>query len=243
MEFINQYKQLLKLQVFRILGTIVVFAAVQIIMSLGIAVGFTYLYTDIDKQTLLYLATGAPTIVIIMTGLVIMPVQISNGRLEGHGEFLRTLPVNRAAIILADTTIWIVVTIPSIVIAVLATHFMFRPGFHITFWAVPGYLVCILTSIGVGYGFAYAMPPMIAMAFSQVIAFIALMFSPINFPLERFPAWLQAVHQFLPIDAMAKIIRASLASGTFELNGADVVKIAVWCVLGFAVSIRILNQS
>ncbi len=102
MVFANQYRQVLKLQAFRILGTIVVFTIAQIIMSLGIAIGFTYLYSDIERQTLLYLATGAPTIVIIITGLVIMPIQISNARVEGHGEFLRTLPVNRAAIILAS---------------------------------------------------------------------------------------------------------------------------------------------
>jgi len=242
MVFANQYKQVLKFQVFRIVGSIAVFTIVQIIISLGIAIGFTYLYSDVDQQSILYLATGAPTIVLIMTGLVILPNQISNARIEGHGEFLRTLPVNRAAIIMADTTIWLLVTIPGIVISTLATNFIFQPGFHISFWFIPAYLLCALTCIGVGYGFSYAMPPMLAMALSQVIAFMALMFSPINFPMSRLPAWLQVVHTILPIDAMAQIMRASLAVSSFEVNSLTVIKAIVWCIVGYGTSIAILNK-
>lgn len=242
MVFANQYRQVLKLQVYRILGTIMVYAITQIILALGIAIGFTYLYADIDEQSLLYLATGAPTIAIILTGLVIMPNQICNARIEGHGDFLRTLPLNRAAIILADTTIWLIVTIPCIVISTLATHFIFQPGFQISLWAIPAYLLCTLTCIWVGYGFAYIMPPMLAMAFAQVLGFVVLMFSPINFPMDRFPVWLQTIHTVLPIDAMAKIMRAAFVAGTFDLNIFDVAKVFIWCVLGFTVAIKILNK-
>ncbi len=242
MVFANQYKQVLKLQSFRVFGSIVVFTIVQIIVSLGIAIGFTYLYSDADRQSILYLATGAPTIVLIMTGLVILPNQISNARIEGHGEFLRTLPVNRVAIIMADTTIWLLVTIPGIAVSSIATNFIFNPGFSVSPWFIPLYLLCALTCIGVGYGFSYAMPPMLAMALSQVIAFIALMFSPINFPMSRLPGWLQVVHTILPIDSMAQIMRSTLAYNTFDLDSWVVVKVLIWCILGFIVSIRILNK-
>lgn len=242
MVFVNQYKQVLKLQTFRILGSIIVFTVMQIIISLGIAIGFTYLYADVDTQSILYLATGAPTIVLIMTGLVILPNQISSARMEGHGEFLRTLPVNRAAIIMADTTIWLFVTIPGIIISTLATNLIFQPGFHLSLWFIPAYLLCALTCIGVGYGFSYAMPPMLAMALSQVIAFMALMFSPINFPMSRLPMWLQIVHTILPIDSMAQIMRATLANSTFEVSSLTVIKAIIWCIFGYAASIRILNR-
>lgn len=242
MVLLNQYKQVLKLQFFRILGSIVVFTIVLIIISLGIAIGFTYLYSDVDQQSILYLATGAPTIVLIMTGLVILPNQITNARIEGHGEFLRTLPVNRAAIIMADTTIWLLLTIPGIIISTLATHFIFQPGYSISLWFIPAYLLCALTCIGVGYGFSYAMPPMVAMALSQVIAFMALMFSPINFPMSRLPVWLQVVHTILPIDAMAQIMRASLAVSSFDISALTIIKAVLWCVIGYSVSIRILNK-
>ncbi len=242
MTLFDQYKQVLKLQYLRIRGTIVVFAIMQIIISLGIAIGFTYLYADVDSQSILYLATGAPTIVIIMTGLVILPNQISSARIEGHGEFLRTLPVKRLSIILADTTIWILVTIPGIVISLLVTYLMYKPNFDISILVLPVYLLSALTCIGVGYAFSYAMPPMFALALSQVIAFMALMFSPINFPMERLPFWLQVVHNILPISSIAKIMRFSLASTTFTANSVDILKVLLWCVGGYIISVKILNR-
>lgn len=242
MQLANQYKQVLKLQSLRILGSIIVFAVMQIIISLGIAIGFTYLFDAADKSSILYLSTGAPTIVLIMTGLVILPNQITNARMEGHGEFLRTLPVNRAAIVLADTTIWVLVTIPGIIISTIVTSLIFNPGYSFSPAFILAYLLCCLTCIGIGYGFSYALPPMIAMALSQVIAFTALMFSPINFPIERLPGWLQVIHRILPIDAMAQVIRATMASSNFEVSWVTCLKLLVWCIVGYFVAIAVLNK-
>lgn len=176
MLFANQYVQVLKLQSFRILGSIEVFAIMQVIISLGIAIGFTYLLDTTDSVSILYLSTGAPTIVLIMTGLVILPNQISSARMEGHADFLRTLPVNRASIILADSTIWLLITIPGVIISTITTNLLFNPGYQFSPMFILAYLLCGLTCVGIGYGFSYALPPMIAMALSQVIAFTALMF-------------------------------------------------------------------
>ena len=243
MSFFNQYKQVMQLQSARSLGTLIVFMVLQIIIALGVAIGFTYLNSDPgNKQSLLYLATGAPTIVLLITGLVMLPYQVCSARLEGHGEFLRTLPVNRAAIVLADATLAFVLTIPGIIISTLVTHMMFDPGFSIAIGIIPIYLLSALTSIGVGYGFAYAMPPMLAMALSQALAFVVLMFSPVNFPMERLPEWLQAVHQVLPIDSLAQLMRSMLAEGTFAFSWVALVKIAAWCLFGFWAAIKVLNR-
>lgn len=242
MVLLHQYTQVLKLQFFRMSGLIVVMAFVQIILALGIAIGFTFLYSDIDPQSLLYLATGAPTVIILITGLSLMPMQIANAKIDGHAEFLRTLPVNRIAIMMADATIWILETVPGIVIATLVTHLIYQPGFDVSLWSIPAYLLCVITSIGVGYGFSYALPPMLAISISQILVFITLTFSPITFPASRFPMWLQTVHTILPIDSMAQIMRASFATGTFDLNPYDIIKVTIWCALGFVLAIRVLNK-
>ena len=143
-----QYKQTLKMQFFRNAGFFVVIAMMQIIISLGIAVGFTYLFSEPQQQSLLYLATGAPTIVLLMTGLVLLPVHITNNRSEGYDEFLRTLPVNRAAIFLADTTIWLLITLPGIIISMLVTNVMFAPGYAVSPWFFLAFLLCGLTCVG-----------------------------------------------------------------------------------------------
>lgn len=92
-------------------------AIMQIIISLGIVIGFTYLFSNPEQQSILYLATGVPTIVLLLTGLVLLLVHITNNHSQGYDEFLRTLPVNRVAILLADTTIWVLISLPGILIS------------------------------------------------------------------------------------------------------------------------------
>jgi len=237
------YKHVLKLQFFRQAGFISVFVTmIMVIISLGVAIGFTYIHGDPDGYTTLFLATAAPTIVCIMTGLVLLPTQNVSAKSAGYTEFLRTLPVNRVAIILADATIWTLATIPGIIIALVVTHFMFGPGFEISIWALPAYLLVVLTCIVVGYGYSFALPAGPAMTISQVLAFAALMFSPINFPADRLPTWLQIVHRVLPIESMAEIMRAALAGSVFEVSIFSVAKVIAWCVGGLAVSVWVLNR-
>jgi len=243
MSIASSYKHVLKLQFFRQAGFISVFVTlIMVIISLGVAIGFTYIHGDPDGYTTLFLATAAPTIVCIMTGLVLLPTQNVSAKSAGYTEFLRTLPVNRAVIILADATIWTLATIPGIIIALLVTHFMFAPGFDISIWALPAYLLVVFTCIIVGYGYSFALPAGIAMTISQVLAFMALMFSPINFPADRLPTWLQIVHRVLPIEAMAQMMRTVLARSAFEVSTFSIIKIVVWCIGGFVLSVWVLNR-
>lgn len=242
MSHVQQIKYMFQLQFSRMKGIVVVMAILQIIIALGIAIGYTYLFSDPDGKTTLFLATGAPTIVLIMTGLVILPMQNATAKIEGYNDFIRTLPINRFAVIAADTIMWFTITLPGFIIATTCTHFMFKPGYAISWSIVPVYLLAALTCIGVGYGYSFVMDAELAMALSQVIAFGALMFSPINFPLERLPRWLQVLHKILPIDSMAQIMRTSMASTTFATNSGEYIKLIIWCLAGYGSAIYVLNK-
>src|SRR5699024_6557953 len=126
-----------------------------IIISLGIVVGFHYLIGESNTEATLYLATGAPTLVLIITGLVLLPQQIATSKTEWYHKFLRTWPVNRGVILIADTLIWLIVAIPGIIISIMVAHFMFHPGYDVAWTIVPAFLLLALTTIGVGYGFSY----------------------------------------------------------------------------------------
>lgn len=180
MKIANDFKYVFQMQLFRSIGPLMFFTIIQVFMSLGIVIGFRYLFDDLDNQSLLYLATGS-TFILVLTGLVILPMQIGNAKVEGYVEFTRTWPVNRAVIIGADTSIWLGITIPGLCIATLFAHLMFNPGYDISWTVIPALLLIALTSIGVGYGFSYLFPQDVTFAVSQFIAFGALMFSPLNF--------------------------------------------------------------
>ncbi len=242
MSFVKQVKYVFSMQFLRNYGNLMFFSVIQIMISLGIVIGFSYLFSSPESGTLLYLATGAPTIVLIMIGLVILPNQTITAKAEGYVEFIRTWPVKRAAIVVSDTLMWFMATFPGIVVSTICAHFIFRPGYAISWTVAPAILLTALTCIGIGYGYSYALPVTGAMALSQVLAFGALMFSPINFPMERLPVWLQMLHQILPIHSMSQVMRASMASTTFTATPYNYVNLTIWCIIGYGWAISVLNR-
>jgi len=239
---LSHYKYVFQMQFLRNSGFFVFLTLIQILIAIGIVIGFTYLIPDPSTSSILYLATGAPTIILIMTGLVILPQQIGTSKADGYMEFMRTWPVKRSIILGADTSLWLLITVPGIVVSSFVAHSLYHPGYDISWTVVPALLMIALTSIGVGYGFSYLLPPQASLGLSQVIVFGALMFSPINFPIERLPEWLQTLHGVLPLHSMAEIMRASLASSTFTASMENYIILIVWCVVGYGGAIFILGK-
>lgn len=239
----GQLKHVMSLQARKQGSYLVVFTVIMVIVALGVVVGFSFLLSNPGGTELLYLATGAPTIVMIMTALVTVPMQNASARLAGYIDFIKSLPVSRKQFLFADVIIWAAITVPAIVISVLVAHLVYQPGFSISWTIVPVYLLMVASCFGIGYGYSFVMPAEPAMALSQVIAFTALMFSPINFPIERLPEWLQYVHMALPLYHMAEVMRASLAHETFQASIVSYIVLGVWSVLGFAGAIRVLERA
>ena len=98
------------------------------------------------------------------------------------------------------------------------------------------------TAAAVGYAMASLLPPMIAMLLTQVLVIGVLVFSPINFPAERLPEWLQAVHAVLPVQAMGEVVRGSLASETFALTAGPFILLTAWCLVALGLSYLTLRR-
>lgn len=242
MKMLSEFKYVFQIQYLRNYEFLIFFALIQILISIGIVIGFTYLMATPDDYSVLYLATGAPTLILIITGMVIVPQQIGTAKTDGYLEYMRTWPVKRSSILGADTVMWILITIPGITISSIVAYFMFDPGYDVSWTIVPALLMIAITSIGVGYGFSYLLLPDISLGISQIIIFGALMFSPVNYPMERLPEWLQMVHNVLPLHSMSEIMRASLASSTFSASFGHYIILLIWCVLGYGGAVFILNR-
>lgn len=243
MEWRRKLKCVYELQLGRNAGYLMVFMVIQVIIALGVVVGYSYLFADPGTNDILYLATGAPTIVLVMTALVTVPMQNSNAKIEGYIGYVKSLPVSRKMFLIADVSIWVGITIPGITIALFVANQIFHPGYAISWTIIPSFFLIILSCFGIGYGYSFVMSPEPAMALSQVIAFTALMFSPINYPLDRLPEWLQFVHRLLPIYPMAEVMRASLAHTTFSADPSCYVILVFWVFLGFFGAIRFLEKA
>ncbi len=218
------------------------YVVVQAAMAVGIVVGFGFLVPDIDATTALMLSTGAPTLLLVTVGLVIVPQAVGQQKTEGSFDWFRTLPLSRGLFLAADLVTWVGVALPGIVLALGVAVLRYDLTLELSPWALPAAALVGLAAAAVGYGIASALPPMITMLLSQLLVFFVLLFSPIAFPVERLPAWLQAVHEVLPVLPMADLMRAVLASGTYDVEPASVAILLAWTTLGVAVALRAMTR-
>jgi ABC-2 type transport system permease protein len=209
------YTLLLQWRFRRTAATLPLIVVVQAAFAMGVVLGFPLLLPSLDAESVLYLTTGAPAIALISLGLVGVPQDVAQSKLDGSLDFARSLPIPRVGVLLADVTVWLASALPGMAVAVAVGALRFELPLHPTLLTVPVVLLVSLTSSAIGYAVAVVCSPGAAGMISQVLAVLVLMFSPLAFPSERLPGWLATVHHVLPIEAMGDLVRGALVgSGT-----------------------------
>ncbi|MGM7679103.1 ABC transporter permease [Microbacterium sp. A94] len=212
---------------------------VQAVLAAGIIIGFGLLIPDIDTASAQFLSTGAPTVILMIVGLVMVATGVAQARTSGTFTYLRALPVPRPLVLAADLTVWLAVMLPSVAVAVIVAQL--RYGFSYSFdWPLllTASVLTALTASAIGYAIAVVLPPLLTQLVTQVLVFFVMLFSPVTFPASRLPGWFQTVHDMLPFRPAADLIRAGLLSDTYPMNGRDLIVLLLWCALALAVSVR-----
>src|SRR5699024_7783233 len=75
---------------------------IQAMLAAGIIIGFGFVIGDITPDSALFLSSGAPTILLLTIGLVIVPQGVSRARASGAFDYQRALPVARTVLLLVD---------------------------------------------------------------------------------------------------------------------------------------------
>lgn len=214
---------------------------VQAMLAVGIVVGFGFLVPSMDASTALFLSTGAPTVLLVMVGLVVVPQEVAAGRANGSFTYLRTLPIARWVLLASYLTVWTAVALPGLLAALLTAWLRYGVTFAIDLPLLLAVsILMVVMATAVGFAIAVSLPQLLAMVTTQVLVFFILLFSPITFPASQLPGWFQALHDVLPVQAAADAMRAALASDTFALDGGDLLVLGLWCLAGLAVSLRAL---
>jgi len=239
---LRRYGLLVTWQTLRLKRFLPLAMVVQALFAFGIIVGYPLLFPSIDRGTILFLATGAPAITLLSMGLVAVPQVVAQAKVEGTLEFMRTLPIPRLVYLFADMTVWLAIVLPGLVFAVVVGAIRFGLVLHVSPLVVPAMLLVTVTATSIGYAIASLLPAMLANLLSQVLVVFVLMFSPLNFPADRLPGWLAAIHRVLPIEAMGEVIRGTLAGNAFPLRAGPFLLITVWCVASFAITHLVLNR-
>ncbi len=242
MSALRSYPLLVKWQGLRSKGFLPLAIVIQCLFSLGIVVGYPLLFPEMDETTVLYLATGAPAITLITMGLVAVPQVVAQAKTEGTLDYMRTLPIPRVVYLLADLTVQLAIVLPGVVFGVVIAAIRFDLPLQPSPLVVPSVILVVLTATAVGYGLAAVLPPLIANLLSQVLVVLVFMFSPLNFPADRLPDWLAAIHAVLPIQSMGEVLRGALAPQAFPVTPGAFAMLATWALGAFLVTWRILAR-
>lgn len=231
MSTLSQYRLIVQWQARRQAQNIPLLVVVQAALAVATVIGYGLLMGDIPYGTALFLATGAPTITLVTVGMVMTPQQLSQSKTEGSAGWMNTLPVPRLVFLAADLTLWTFIALPGVILAVWVGAWHYDLSLSVQWWIVPAAILISLTAAAVGYAMASLLPPMIALLSTQLMIFILLLFSPISFPASNLPDWLQTVHSVLPIEPMADMMRAGLASNAFSVSGGQIALLLAWCTV------------
>lgn len=223
----------------RILPMIV---AIQVALSVGVVYGMAFLLPDIDQRSAVYLATGAPTLTILVLGLTVVPQEVAQAKLTGRLDWFCTLPLPRLAPLAAEITYWLLAALPGTVLALVVASYRFDFGLQVSPLVVPALLLVAATASAVGYAMAAASPPQATQQISSFVSIGVLLFSPVSLPAEQLPEGLQAVHTVLPVESMADIVRWSLTGQYVDSVSTAFAVVSVWCVGALALSARVAMQ-
>ncbi|GAA1132537.1 ABC transporter permease [Citricoccus alkalitolerans] len=214
---------------------------IQAMLAAGIVIGFGFLIPEITAESALFLSSGAPTILLLTIGLVIVPQGVARARASGALDYQRALPVSRPLVLTVDLVVWTLIALPGVVIGLFVAWLRYDLTYSFD-WPLLLLASVLVTTMAtaVGYAIAVTLPPMLAQLASQVLVFFVLLFSPITFPASQLPDWFQALHAVLPIQPAADLMRAGIASDTYAADGRDLLVLALWTVIGLLVTTRAL---
>ena len=237
-DVVRSYGLLLRWQVMRTRRLLVTLVLMQTALGIGIIYGFGFLVPHMTPTVALFFTTGAPTLSMILIGLTVVAQETAQARVSGRFGYISALPVPRLAPMLAEVTYWLLIQMPGWLVTLLLAVLHFHVHLHVSLLIVPALMLVSLSAAAVGYGLAVSAPPAATTQVSQFLSIALLLFSPINFPLERLPQWLQDVHRVLPITYMADLIRGGL-TGHYDVGrGLAFLVVGAYCALGLVLAAR-----
>lgn len=187
---------------------------VQVMLGAGMALGFGLLFDDPSAAEALYLSTGATVIPMMTLGLVMIPQMVAQQKIEGTYDYIFSLPIPRMAMYFAGLSVWSMIALPSAVVALGVAAWRYDLELSIDPLALPAAVLVVGVAAAVGYAFAHAITnPRLTNVLTQLLIFVVIFFSPVNFPAERLPGWLAAVHAWLPPQHSALVMRGTLTDG------------------------------
>lgn len=216
-----------------------IFLMMQIVLSVAIIYGLSFLTNTIDFYSISYLYIGAITINILAVTCVLSPQIVSESKQNGILEYEKTLPISRISILLSETIIWGLLSIVGTIFCIIIGAFRFQMKVNITISGIFTLLFVTLSLVLFGFAIAYLLQPSLVNIVTQLIMMGGLFLSPIIYPEERLPQWSVYCYNYLPFVPVNRLIRFHLFQ-VGEVVLRDYFVVFLWGILSFFIAILIL---
>ncbi len=226
----SQLFELTKLTLLSLRQGAVFVTMVQVVLTVGLVLGYGYLIPDISETAALYVTTGAATNATVTIALVVLPQFLAQAKQEGRMDFMLTLPISREVYLLSQVATTMILATPGTILAVAFGAWHYDLSLDVSPW-LPVVIVLGIASLA-GVGVTVVMLSshfQVTNAITQLVIFYVVFFAPILLPKEQLPELLQTVSTVMPPTYAADAMRASLT----DLPGTDLYRDLV-VLSGFA---------
>ncbi len=108
---------------------------------------------------------------------------------------------------------------------------------------MPAVLLVSLSAAFIGNVIGHLSPSVVLTGvLTNVIIFSLYLFSPVVFPHDRLPQWIEILHDILPVKYMTELIRGTLTDGLVDELGLAFMVVGLWTALGAALSFLVVNR-
>ena len=239
----RSYRMMLRWEMTSLRLVLPVTIMVQILSGAGFVLALGIFFGQVPPRAALFVSTGVLVLTLVTIGLVLGPQLIAQQKAEQTYEFLWSLPVPRTTAALAWVTTNFILGLPGMAVALVVALLRYDLDLHVSPAIVPAVLLTLFTGTMIGYAMAHALGnPMLIAAITQLLIFMILGFSPINFPAEQLPDWLAALHRWLPLAPMADTVRAGLTVGVVEGVTRSYRVLGAWAAASVGVTAAVLGR-
>ena len=239
----RSYRMMLRWEMTSLRLVLPVTIMVQILSGAGFVLAVGLFFGQVPPRAALFVSTGVLVLTLVTIGLVLGPQLIAQQKAEQTYEFLWSLPVPRTTAALAWVTTNLILGLPGMAVALGVALLRYDLDLHVSPAIVPAVLLTLFTGTMIGYAMAHALGnPMLIAAITQLLIFMILGFSPINFPAEQLPDWLAALHRWLPLAPMADTVRAGLTVGVVEDVTRSYLVLGAWAAASVGVTAAVLGR-
>jgi ABC-2 type transport system permease protein len=216
---------------------------IQVFMSAGMTYFYGFYMGDLPVEARLFLITGTPALALFPIGFVFVPNAIGQQKLAGYYDYERSLPVPGVASTAASFTVYTLIALPGVAIALVVAAMRYDVGLVLAWSIIPAVVLVSVMAISVGFALGHGVrDPRMTNLVTNILVFAILLFSPIVVPIDQFPGWLAGLHRALPFYHMAQVLRASLSEGLVAAVSTSYLVLIAWTAGSWAAAAWSLSR-